>query len=120
MGMVPTTPLAAARELDAAIFAFGNAAATRSEAEALHQAAVTHLQAENREDSAPRNISCTRTMPNVCSQSHGVREYEARVSAKFHAEGLSDEARISRVCQEQAQAPYDAEFNRRCGLPPRT
>ena len=33
-----------------AIFAFGNDAAIRSEAEALHQAAVTHLQAENREE----------------------------------------------------------------------
>ena len=33
-----------------AIFAFGNDAAITSEAEALHQAAVTHLQAENREE----------------------------------------------------------------------
>ena len=33
-----------------ASFAFGNDAAIRSEAEALHQAAVMHLQAENREE----------------------------------------------------------------------
>ena len=45
-----------------AIFAFGNDAAIRSEAEALHQAAVTHLQAENR-------ISCMHTTLNVCKPS---------------------------------------------------
>ena len=79
---------------NSAIFAFGNDAAIRSEAEALH------LQAENREElcTAAREAECAQ------GQSHGICECEAQVNAEFHAEVMSAEARISRVCEERAQA----------------
>ena len=44
---------------NAAIFAFGNDAAIRSEAEALHQAAVTHLQAETGAPCRTESAACT-------------------------------------------------------------
>ena len=52
-----------------AIFAFGNDAAIRSEAEALHQAAVTHCKRKTVRSSVPHRISCMHTTLNVCKPS---------------------------------------------------
>ena len=81
---------------NAAIFAFGNDAAIRSEAEALHQAAVMHLQAENREElRAAQNQLHAHYAECVQAQSHRIREYEQRVSDEFIQEVNFAEARIS-------------------------
>ena len=94
-----------------AIFAFGNDAAIRSEAEALHQAAVTHLQAENREElRVAQNQLHAHYAACVQAQSHRIREYEQRVSDEFIQEVNFAEARISQVCEEHAQALHEAEM----------
>ena len=99
---------------NAASFAFGNDAAIRSEAEALHQAAVTHLQAESREElRVAQNQLHAHYAECVQAQSHRIREYEQRVSDEFIQEVNFAEARISQVCEENAQAAHEVEVSRK-------
>ena len=92
-------------------FAFGNDAAIRSEAEALHQAAVMHLQAENREELrvAQNQLHAHHA---ECAQAQS-RKYEQRVSDEFNFELNHAKARISRSCEEKAQAMHETEMMRK-------
>ena len=97
-----------------AIFAFGNDAAIRSEAEALHQAAVTHLQAENREElRVAQNHLHAHYAECAQPQSHRIRECELRVSDEFSLEVSHAEARISRSCEDKAQVVHEMETRRK-------
>ena len=91
---------------------FGNDAATRSEAEALHQAlfAVTRKTVKS---SVPHRISCMHITLSVRKPSRRIREYEQRVSEEFNVELVYAEVRISRLCESKAQAFHEAEMRRK-------
>ena len=107
------TLLSSLQLYNTAIFAFGIDADIRPEAEALRQAAVTHLQAENREElRVAQNQLRAHYAECVQAQSHRIREYEQRVSDEFNLELSHAEARISRSCEDKAQVMHEMEMRR--------